>query len=292
MIRVRRFGLVLLVVDVDLLLDRIGRLDHFAFLLELTGFLFALECVAIVAAFLRLLPAFVALRGAGILQAAERVAVCGIDFQDQFVSVLSLCRIFRGHVGKRKLVQDRLVLGLAVLQRFVGEAFEFRITERQAGIANHDVGLGMIGIRRQNFFGLDQLFLRRAFRGESHDLHAGHLLREGAHGLVLLDFDGAQKPAAFEVERLVFHDGLHQRNRVIVILRLRGRLRPVHLVTTGWVKIAFALQTHRDTLILTKLPSKQIDFTRPKGRGIGHLPLKTEASRIGFSACPKAPIRL
>ncbi len=74
--RIGGLGLMLLEVEGDLVLDRVGRLHHFGRLLQLLGFRLALEHLAVIGG---RFPAAASRRmgGAGILQAAQRVRFPG-----------------------------------------------------------------------------------------------------------------------------------------------------------------------------------------------------------------------
>ena len=193
--RIGRLGLMLLVVEANLLLNRIGGFHHFGFLLQLLRFGFTLENFTIIGGRVPLAD-LGCVGGAGILQAAERIAVARVEFENALIGFLRLGGVFRLHVGFGQRVENGFIGRFTLGQGFIGKGFELRITERRARFPDHDIGFELVGILGQDFLRLDQLFLRRFFCGgklhhSTGHPHARHLPREAARGLVFLDFNRA-----------------------------------------------------------------------------------------------------
>ena len=121
---------------------------------------------------------------AGVFQAAERIAVARVDVEDALVGFLRLARLAERHVSLGQLVQDRLIRRLALGQRLVGEGLEGGKPERNAGVADQLVGLGVERVVREHLLGEGQLLGRLLFAGvgkldrRAGDLHVHHLLLE------------------------------------------------------------------------------------------------------------------
>jgi len=217
----------------DLVLDGGVRFGDLALLLEADRLVLVLEGAAEVAALGGgLFPA--AGRGGelggGVLHAALRVAVAGIDGEDPLIGLDGAGEVLELHAEHGELVEIVLIVGPLVGDGLVGQDTDLRDVERLGGLGQDFVGLGVIGVEGEHLLGgghgaggifFDEIpRLHRAGGG----LDRVELLADRRLALVLVDLDGAEDLAGFQQGRLDLEHALQEGDGVVPVVGIGGGL--------------------------------------------------------------------